>query len=314
MNKKGEEFLVNFFIIIVLTFLLFAYFVIFNQLSLKTGTTHDRELIAEYSTHGSLIFTNYLWEQVIVDGKEMEMNDLVALACVNESYIGELVLKTRNYMVLAQNAESLTNPASYNLKWLFSIECKNGEILFAESYLKMIGQGDLLETVHTIDKNGDLVAINKYNVLGTKVWFDDVQGIAATYGLVADTHPGLQEAWKQEHTYVSLSAKLSALNTPAGPTEEARNRVKAEDMLYIINGVPKDYLLLIISTYNENIWLGKIKITEDVKNDPGKYLYNYLSPKASDHLKLGTWKINHLYEMKIIAKNVYEHFREANPP
>ena len=60
MNKKGELALVDFFAIAVLALLLFAYFVIFNQASLVTGTTHEREIIAEYSTHGSLIFTNYL--------------------------------------------------------------------------------------------------------------------------------------------------------------------------------------------------------------------------------------------------------------
>jgi len=304
VNKKGEEFLVNFFIIIVLTFLLFAYSVIFNQLSLKTGTTHDRELIAEYSTHGSLIFTNYLREQVIVDGVEMEMNDLVALACVNDSRIEELVLKTRNYMVLAQNAEALTNPASYNLKWLFSIECKNGEILFAESYLKMIGQGDLLETVHTIDKNGDLVAINKYGVLGTKVWFDDVQGIAATYGLVADTHPGLQEALKNSHYFDKLGTQLSVHADPG-------DRIRDKDLTYMLDELPDDYLFLIITTYNSKVMFGKIKIDENTKTNLKNILRNWFLPDGQGKLKV--WQYYHLRDMKIIAENIYEYYKEENP-
>ena len=317
MNKKGEEFLVNFFVIIVITFLLFAYFVIFNQASLKTGTTHDRKLIAEYSTHGSLIFTNYLRGQVIVDGNEMEMNDLVAIACTNESYIEEMILKTRTYMVRAQNAKSLTSPPSYNLNWLFSVECKNGEILFAESYLSMIGQGALLETIYTLDKNGDLVKINKYSVLGTKVWFDDFQGAAATYGLVADTHPGLLESYKQSQTYMSLSSSLSATNT-------GNNRnVDSRDLTYILNELDDEYLILIITTHNEKVLFGDIKIDENVKNDPKDALKKWLLPteqKPGEYVKsiegdtFSYWQSMHIAEMRIIAENIYEFYKRENPP
>ena len=95
MTKKGvTDFITNLILIIILAVILFAYFAIFSAITVRFGGVQQQKIMGVYTNEGGLVFSNYLRTPVIVDGNEMDMYDLICIACNDQNYEDKLMEET----------------------------------------------------------------------------------------------------------------------------------------------------------------------------------------------------------------------------